>query len=472
MHDKRQLKLIKKLFNIEKTYDINSEEEAILEEELLELFEEEIPDENFRSNVMELINKEEVQFKNKKLGKNKKSLIAVCAAIIVLIIVLPYNKVIVDAIEQWVRSITVTNDGISQTFKNMEDIEAWTESSKEIKVSEYEKIKRFRPICGKEYINADLKGAEGFFDSKGAEEYLKNESIIQLYKLGDLELDKMIYYEYNDSKVFQYFFSNGYRINDDLEDYGNINVLIEKYDKGPVNSTIYYEENSKFKKVKVLSYEGAFQHGTFEYENHPYNSKFIIIPIPEEGVEIRLEFNNYLSKNLDKNLEDEVIKMVEKIIREIKRNKNLKVVTEKKYDTVKEGEKYIKEQSIIKLHELLGIQLDSMEYKKYTTKEKFSYLYIDKNLDATSSKSINNISVDITKYNENNSGNISVPISNFEKVKILSYDGIFMTPFDDGECLELYMPDKKIKIHLSSTNYMNKEDAIKAMETIIRDINK
>ncbi|HCQ90564.1 MAG TPA: hypothetical protein DIU45_13525 [Clostridium sp.] len=164
--------------------------------------------------------------------------------------------------------------------------------------------------------------------------------------------------------------------------------------------------------------------------------------------------------------------MMEQIIREIKRNKNLKVVTDKKYNTVKEGEKYIKEQSIIKLHELLGVQLDSMEYKKYDNKENFSYLYIDKNLETASSKSINNISVDITKYNKDNSGNISVPISDFEKVNILSYDGIFMTPFDDGECLELYMPDKKIKIHLSSTNDMKKEDAIKAMETIIRDINK
>lgn len=471
MHDKRQLKLINKLFNIEKTYDINSEEEAILEGELLELFEEEIPDENFRSNVMELIDKEGVQFKNKNLKKNKKSLIAVCAVIIALIIILPYNKVIVDAIEQWVRSITITNDGISQTFKNVEDIEAWKESCKEIKVSEYEKIKRIRPICSKEYINADLKGAEGFFDSKGAKEYLKNESIIQLYKLGDLELDKMIYYDYNDSKFFQYFFSSGYR-NDGSEDYGNINVIIQKYDKRPVNNTICYEENSKFKKVNVLSYEGAFQDGAFEYENCPYDYKSIIIPIPEERVEIRLRFDNYLSKNLDKNLEDEVIKMMEQIIREIKRNKNLKVVTEKKYDTVKEGEKYIKEQSIIKLHELLGVQLDSMEYKKYDNKEKFSYLYIDKNLETASSKGINNISVDITKYNKDNSGNISVPISNFEKVKILSYDGIFMTPFDDGECIELYMPDKKIKIHLSSTNYINKVDAIKVMETIIRDINK
>ncbi|WP_291561158.1 MULTISPECIES: hypothetical protein [unclassified Clostridium] len=471
MHDKRQLKLINKLFNIEKTYDINSEEEAILEGELLELFEEEMPDEDFRSNVMELIDKEDVQFKNKKLKKNKKSLIAVCAVIIALIIILPYNKVIVDAIEQWVRSITITNDGISQTFKNVEDIEAWKESCKEIKVSEYEKIKRIRPICSKEYINANLKGAEGFFDSKGAKEYLKNESIIQLYNLGDLELDKMIYYDYNDSKFFQYFFSNAYR-NDGSEDYGDINVIIQKYDKGPVNNTICYEGNSKFKKVKVLSYEGAFQDGTFEYENCPYDYKSIIIPIPEEGVEIRLRFDNYLSKNLDKNLEDEVIKMMEQIIREIKRNKNLKVVTDKKYNTVKEGEKYIKEQSIIKLHELLGVQLDSMEYKKYDNKENFSYLYIDKNLETASSKSINNISVDITKYNKDNSGNISVPISDFEKVNILSYDGIFMTPFDDGECLELYMPDKKIKIHLSSTNDMKKEDAIKAMETIIRDINK
>lgn len=460
MHDKRQLKLINKLFNKEKTYDINSEEEAILEGELLELFEEEMPDEDFRSNVMELINKEETEFKNKELRKNKKSLIAACAVIIALIIILPYNKVIVDAIEQWVRSITVTNDGTSQTFKNTENMTVWKERGKEIEVSEYEKIKRSRPICSKEYNSTEE-----------AEEYLKNESIIQLYKLGDLELDDMTYHEYNDRKLFQYFFSNEYRINNDSEDYGHISVFIEKYDKGLVNSTIY-GENSKFKKVKVLSYEGAFQHETFEYENYPYNLKFIIIPIPEEGVEITLEFNNYLSKNLDKNLEDEVIKMVEKIIREIKRNKNLKVVTEKKYDTTKEGEKYIKEQSIIKLHELLGIQLDSMEYKKYATKEKFSYLYIDKNLETASSKSINNISVDITKYNKNNSGNISVPISNFEKVKILSYDGIFMTPFDDGECLELYMPDKKIKIHLSSTNYMNKEDAIKAMETIIRDINK
>jgi|GEM_PF-3055680 len=462
MHDKRQLKLINKLSNKEETYDINSEEEAILEGELLELFEEEIPDENFRSNIMELINKEDVEFKNKKLRKNKKSLITACVVIIALIIILPYNKVIVDAIEQWVRSITVTNDGISQTFKNMEDIEVCNESDKEIKLSEYEKIKQFRPICRKEYIN---------INSKEAEEYLRNESIIQLYKLGDLKLDNMIYHEGNNRKLFEYFFSNEYTINDDSEDYGHISVLIEKYDKGLVKNTCY-GGNSKFKKVKVLSYEGVLQHETFEWENYPYNLKFIIIPIPEEGVEIRLEFNNYLSMNLDTNSEDEVIKMVEKIIREIKKNKNLKVVTEKKYDTVKEGEKYIKEQSIIKLHELLGVQLDSMEYKKYDNKEKFSYLYIDKNLETASSKSINNISVDITKYNKDNSGNISVPISNFEKVKILSYDGIFMTPFDDGECIELYMPDKKIKIHLSSTNYINKVDAIKTMETIIRDINK
>lgn len=462
MHDKKQLKLINKLFNIEKTYDINSEEEAIFEGELLELFEEEMPDEDFRSNVMELIDKEDVQFKNKKLKKNKKSLIAVCAVIIALIIILPYNKVIVDALEQWVRSITVTNDGISQTFKNMEDIEACNESDKEIKLSEYEKIKRFRPICRKEYIN---------INSKEAEEYLKNESIIQLYKLGDLKLDNMIYHEGNNRKLFEYFFSNEYTINDHSEDYGHISVLIEKYDKGLVKNTCY-GGNSKFKKVKVLSYEGVLQHETFKCENYPYNLKFIIIPIPEEGVEIRLEFNNYLSMNLDTNSEDEVIKMVEKIIREIKKNKNLKVVTEKKYDTAKEGEKYIKEQSIIKLHELLGIQLDSMEYKKYTTKEKFSYLYIDKNLEATSPKSINNISVDITKYNKNNSGNISVPASNFKKVNILSYDGIFMAHSEDSKCLELYMPDKKIKIHLSFTNDMEKEDAIKAMETIIRDINK
>lgn len=462
MHDKRQLKLINKLSNKEETYDINSEEEAILEGELLELFEEEIPDENFRSNIMELINKEDVEFKNKKLRKNKKSLITACAVIIALIIILPYNKVIVDAIEQWVRSITVTNDGISQTFKNMEDIEVCNESDKEIKLSEYKKIKQFRPICRKEYIN---------INSKEAEEYLRNESIIQLYKLGDLKLDNMIYHEGNNRKLFEYFFSNEYTINDDSEDYGHISVLIEKYDKGLVKNTCY-GGNSKFKKVKVLSYEGVLQHETFEWENYPYNLKFIIIPIPEEGVEIRLEFNNYLSMNLDTNSEDEVIKMVEKIIREIKKNKNLKVVTEKKYDTVKEGEKYIKEQSIIKLHELLGVQLDSMEYKKYDNKEKFSYLYIDKNLETASSKSINNISVDITKYNKDNSGNILVPISNFEKVKILSYDGIFMTPFDDGECIELYMPDKKIKIHLSSTNYINKVDAIKTMETIIRDINK
>lgn len=466
MYDKRQLKLINKLFNKEKTYDINSEEEAILEGELLELFEEEMPDENFRSNIMELINKEDVQFKNKKLRKNKKSLIAACAAIIALIIILPYNKVIVDAIEQWVRNITITNDGISQTFKNMEDIEAWKESSKEIKVSEYEKIKRFRPICGKEYINADLKGAEGFFDSKGAEEYLKNESIIQLYKLGDLELDKMIYHEYNDFKHFQYFFSGAYLINNDIEDYVTISVIVNQYDEELRNS-ITYSENSEFKKAKVLSYEGVFANTTSEYESKWNYSKSIIVPIPEEKIEVELVFENYLSENFEK----EVIKMMEQIIKEIKSNKNLKVVTEKKYDTIKEGENYIKDQSIIKLYELLGVQLDSMEYKKYNTKEIFSYLYIDKNSQATSSQAINNISIDITKYNKNNSGNISVPISNFEKVKILSYDGIFMTPFDDGECLELYMPDKKIKIHLSSTNYINKVDAIKAMETIIRDIN-
>ncbi|WP_454052669.1 hypothetical protein [Clostridium sp. Marseille-Q7071] len=456
MHDKRQLKLIKKLFNIEKTYDINSEEEAILEEELLDLFEEEILDKNFRSNVMELINKEEVEFKNKKLRKNKKSLIAACAVIIALIIILPYNKVIVDALEQWVRNITISNKNISQTFKSVEDIESLIDRNEEGKLDEYEKMKMFRPICRKEYTN---------INSKEAEEYLKNESIIQLYKVGDLELHNMRYQEYNNYKSFEYHFLR--RIDKNMEDYGNVNVVIGQHEEVFTNMTTY-SKNSEFKKVKVLSYEGVFENTTSEYESKWAYSKSIIVPIPEEKIEVRLEFQNYLSENFEK----EVIKMMEQIIKEIKRNKNLKVVTEKKYDTAKEGEKYIKEQSIIELYELLGIQLDSMEYKKYTTKEKFSYLYIDKNLEATSSKSINNISIDITKYNKNNSSNISVPVSNFEKVKILSYDGIFMTPFDDGECLELYMPDKKIKIHLSSTNYINKVDAIKAMETIIRDISK
>ena len=456
MYDKRQLKLINKLFNKEKTYDINSEEEAILEEELLDLFEEEILDKNFRSNVMELINKEDVQFKNKKLRKNKKSLIAACAAIIALIIILPYNKVIVDAIEQWVRNITISNKNISQTFKSVEDIESLIDKNEEGKLDEYEKMKMFRPICRKDYTN---------INSKEAEEYLKNESIIQLYKVGDLELHNMRYQEYNNYKSFEYHFLR--RADKNIEDYGNVNVFIGQHEEVLTNMTTY-SKNSEFKKVKVLSYEGVFENTTSKYDSKWAYSKSIIVPIPEEKIEVTLEFQNYLSENFEK----EVIKMMEQIIKEIKRNKNLKVVTEKKYDTAKEREKYIKEQSIIKLHELLGIQLDSMEYKKYTTKEKFSYLYIDKNLEATSSKSINNISVDITKYNKNNSGNISVPISIFEKVNILSYDGIFMTRYDDGKCLELYMPDKKIKIHLSSTNDMEKEDAIKAMEAIIMDINK
>lgn len=456
MHDKRQLKLINKLFNKEKTYDINSEEEAILEGELLELFGEEMPDEDFRSNIMELINKEEVEFEDKKLRKNKKSLIAVCAVIIALIIILPYNKVIVDAIEQWVRNITISNKNISQTFKSVEDIESLIGRNEEGKLDEYEKMKMFRPICRKEYTN---------INSKEAEEYLKNESIIQLYKVGDLELHNMRYQEYNNHRSFEYHFSC--RADKNVGDYGNVDIVIEQHEE-VFTSMITYSENSEFKKVKVLSYEGVFENTTSKYESKWAYSKSIIVPIPEEKIKVRLVFQNYLSENFEK----EVIKMMEQIIKEIKRNKNLKVITEKKYDTAKEGEKYIKEQSIIKLHELLGIQSDSMEYKNYITKEKFSYLYIDKNLETASSKSINNISVDITKYNKNNSGNISVPISNFEKVKILSYDGIFMTHSDDGKCLELYMPDKKIKIHLSSTNDMEKEDAIKAMEAIIMDINK
>jgi len=456
MYDKRQLKLINKLFNKEKTYDINSEEEAILEGELLELFEEEMPDENFRSNIMELINKEDVQFKNKKLRKNKKSLIAACTAIIALIIILPYNKVIVDAIEQWVRNITISNKNISQTFKSVEDIESLIGRNEEGKLDEYEKMKMFRPICRKEYTN---------INSKEAEEYLKNESIIQLYKVGDLELHNMRYQEYNNYKRFEYHFLR--RADKNVEDYGNVDIVIEQHEEVFTNMTTY-SENSEFKKVKVLSYEGVFEDTTSKYDSKWAYSKSIFVPIPEEKVEVTLVFQNYLSENFEK----EIIKMTEQIIKEIKRNKNLKIVTEKKYDTAKEGKKYIKDQSIIKLHELLGIQLDSMEYKKYTTKEKFSYLYIDKNLETASSKSINNISVDITKYNKDNSSNISVPISIFEKVKILSYDGIFMTRYDDGNCLELYMPDKKIKIHLSSTNDMKKEDAIKAMEAIIMDINK
>lgn len=460
MYDKRQLKLINKLFNIEKTYDTNSEEEAILEEELLELFEEEMPDEDFRSNVMELINKEDVQFKNRKLGKNKKTLIAACAAIIALIIILPYNKVIVDALEQWVRNITITNDGISQTFNNVDDMKPWRKDE-EIELSKYEEIKIFRPICEKEYVN---------IDSKEAEEYIKNESILGFNKLRDLELGNMKYQEYSNHKIFEYTFLKSYTENSDIEDYGVVNVFVMKCD-GNFIATDIYSRNKEFKKTKVLSYEAVFENTASGYEDGSDYSKAIIVPIPEERLEIKLEFQHYLSKNPNKNLEKEAIKMMEQIIKEVKKNRNLKVITKEEYCTTEKGEKYLKEKSIIKLHDLLGMQLDNVKYTKYNKKEIFSYLYMGRNSNGDSSETVDNITVDITKYNRGNSGNISIEVPDFKKVKILSYDSVFTRVFD-GKCLELYMPDKKIKIHLSSTNDMEKEDAIKAMETIIRDINK